>query len=359
MARLTGTPARVFVPGRHRPRDPRRHHQRGRQGNPDRRYLRRSRRHGPAVGRKPPRRRPRPGHRLARLRAGAQLDRRGLLHPVRRTRRPANRRRRWCCPHWWRSPVGVGSLAQAAVVHYRAHGGQGDVTAEGWPGRGQNSAPEQPSSVTAVLSVEPDTAACLLASLRAGRPTTIPTAATIMAGLNCGTISSIAWPYFSSGLDAAVAVTDDAARRAAADLAAAGLSSGPSGASSLAGARAALTGADSEERRAAVGVDPASVIVLLSTEAAHPPQYTPFLSTRRPSPPSICQPGIRRGGGRGLPWRGVLSAPGPSPPSVCPTHPSGLSPTHPPAGPDPVERADAEFCPRPGRSLDDPLRGWR
>ena len=69
-----------------------------------------------------------------------------------------------------------------------------------------------------------------------------------------------------------MAVTDDAARRAAADLAAAGLSSGPSGASSLAGARAALTGADSEARRAAVGVDSASVIVLLSTEAAHPPQ---------------------------------------------------------------------------------------
>jgi diaminopropionate ammonia-lyase len=167
-------------------------------------------------------------------------------------------------------PVGVGSLAQAAVVHYRAHSGQGDVPTERWLGHGQNSAPKQPSSVTAVLSVEPDTAACLLASMRAGKPTTIPTANTIMAGLNCGTISSIAWPYFSSGLDAAVAVTDDAARRAAGDLAAVGISSGPSGASSLAGARAALTGSGSEERRAEVGVDPASVIVLLSTEAAHP-----------------------------------------------------------------------------------------
>ena len=163
-------------------------------------------------------------------------------------------------------PVGVGSLAQAVVAHYR-----GRVTAEGWLGRGQTSAPKQPSSVTAVLSVEPDTAACLLASLRAGRPTTIPTANTIMAGLNCGTISSIAWPYFNGGLDAAV-VPDDAARRAAADLAAAGISSGPSGASSLAGARAALTGPGSTDRRAALAVDPASVIVLLSTEAAPPAQ---------------------------------------------------------------------------------------
>jgi diaminopropionate ammonia-lyase len=162
-------------------------------------------------------------------------------------------------------PVGVGSLAQAAVAHYR-----GKVTAEGWLGRGQNSAPKQPSSVAAVLSVEPDTAACLLASMKAGRPIMVPTANTIMAGLNCGTITSSAWPYFSGGLDAAVAVTDDAARRAAADLAAAGISSGPSGASSLAGARAALTGPGSPGRRADMAVDPSSVIVLLSTEAAHP-----------------------------------------------------------------------------------------
>src|SRR5215831_1098950 len=165
-------------------------------------------------------------------------------------------------------PVGVGSLAQAAVVHYRSAGGRGGRAGEGWPGRGQNSAPRQPSpSAAAVLSVEPDTAACLLASLRAGMPVTIPTANTVMAGLNCGTISSIAWPYLSSGLDAAVAVTDDAARRAAADLAAAGISSGPSGAASLAGVRAALTGNGSADRRAALGVNSDSVIVLLSTEA--------------------------------------------------------------------------------------------
>ena len=119
--------------------------------------------------------------------------------------------------------------------------------------------------------MEPDTAACLLAAMRAGRPVTITTANTIMAGLNCGTISSTAWPYFSAGLDAAVAVTDDAARRAAADLAAAGISSGPSGAASLAGARAALTGPGSPGRRAELGVDPASLIALLSTEAAQPP----------------------------------------------------------------------------------------
>jgi diaminopropionate ammonia-lyase len=142
-------------------------------------------------------------------------------------------------------PVGVGSLAQAAVAHYRS-------TAEQ---RG------------AVLSVEPVAAACLLASLRAGTPVTVPTANTIMTGLYCGTVSSLAWPYLAGGLDAAVAVTDDAARRAAADLASLGISSGPSGAASPAGARAALTGKGSADRRAFLAVNSDSVIVLLNTEA--------------------------------------------------------------------------------------------
>jgi diaminopropionate ammonia-lyase len=146
-------------------------------------------------------------------------------------------------------PVGVGSLAQAAVAHYR-----GD-------GRGAG---------TALLAVEPDTAACTLASLRAGRPVTVPTGHTVMAGLNCGTLSTLAWPYLAGGLDAAVAVTDQQARQAMTDLAAAGISSGPSGAASLAGARAALTGPGSAERRAMLALGPAATVVLLSTEAAPP-----------------------------------------------------------------------------------------
>jgi diaminopropionate ammonia-lyase len=144
-------------------------------------------------------------------------------------------------------PVGVGSLAQAAVAHYRSPAAA--------PG-------------TAVLSVEPDAAACLLASLRAGRPVSVATAGTIMAGLNCGTVSSVAWPYLAAGLDAAVTVNDAAARRAAADLAAAGVSSGPSGAAALAGARAALTGPGSAARRGHLAVHADSVVVLLNTEAA-------------------------------------------------------------------------------------------
>ena len=142
-------------------------------------------------------------------------------------------------------PVGVGSLAEAVVRHYRRPG----------------------AAHPAVLSVEPDTAACLLASLAAGHPTTVATAATVMAGLNCGTVSSAAWPVLRAGCDAAIAVTDQEALRAVADLGRFGVAAGPSGAATLAGARAALS---DPGRRAALGVDADAVVVLLSTEGPTP-----------------------------------------------------------------------------------------
>ena len=158
-------------------------------------------------------------------------------------------------------PVGVGSLAQAAVAHYRAQ--------DAPPSQAQDAPPGQ--ARPALLAVEPDTAACLLASLRAGTPVPVATAETIMAGLNCGTVSAIAWPYLSAGLDAAVAVSDAAAARAVADLAAAGICAGPSGAASLAGARAVLTGPGSASRRGTLALRPGPVVVLLSTEAGAAP----------------------------------------------------------------------------------------
>lgn len=113
-------------------------------------------------------------------------------------------------------PVGVGSLAQAAVAHYRA-GGSG----------------------TSLVAVEPESAACVLASLRAGHPVTVATGRTSMDGLNCGTPSALAWPYLRDGLDVAVAVTEREAEAAIADLRRHGIAAGPCGAAALAGARRA------------------------------------------------------------------------------------------------------------------------
>ena len=148
-------------------------------------------------------------------------------------------------------PAGVGSLAQAAITRYR-----------GRPDPG----------TTALLTVEPGTAACVLASLVRGELGTISTSETIMTGLNCGTPSMLAWPYLRDGLDAAVAVADADSARAARDLAGYGIPAGPCGGAALAGARAALTGEGADIRRAALAVGPDATVVLLSTEgsAANP-----------------------------------------------------------------------------------------
>ena len=145
-------------------------------------------------------------------------------------------------------PTGVGSLLQAALAHYRC-GGQ----------------------APAVLSVEPDAAACVAPSLAAGRRVTVETGSTIMAGLNCGTLSTLAWPYIAHGLDGAVTVSDAETEQALRDLAGAGVDAGPSGASSLAGLRATLAGGDQDERRRHLRLDPRSVVLLLVTEGGPQP----------------------------------------------------------------------------------------
>jgi diaminopropionate ammonia-lyase len=144
-------------------------------------------------------------------------------------------------------PAGVGSLLQAALTHRR--------------------------DGTAVLSVEPRAAACVLASVAAGHPVTVATGTTNMAGLNCGTVSSLAWPVIRRGLDACVAVDDATVAEAARELAAHGVPAGPCGAAPLAALRAALA----DPLRTALGLTATSTVVLLVTEGdvANPVQDGP------------------------------------------------------------------------------------
>ncbi len=143
-------------------------------------------------------------------------------------------------------PAGVGSLAQAVVHHYRS----------------TRHAP-------ALLSVEPDSAASVTTALHTGQIVSVATGATVMTGLNCGTVSGIAWPVLGNGLDASVTVTDVQALAAVAELAAAGVDSGPCGAATLAALRTAVADA---ELRAQLRLTEDAVVVLLSTEgtAANP-----------------------------------------------------------------------------------------
>jgi diaminopropionate ammonia-lyase len=142
-------------------------------------------------------------------------------------------------------PTGVGSLLQAALQHYR------DPALEQRP---------------VVLAIEPVTAACVTTSLAAGRLVSVDTSEpTIMAGLNCGSVSSIAWPAIRDGLDAGVAVTDDQARAAMRRLNELGVAAGPCGGAALAGVRTVLEDSD---RREALAISEDSALVLISTEGA-------------------------------------------------------------------------------------------
>lgn len=136
------------------------------------------------------------------------------------------------------APVGVGSFAQSVVSHFRRAG-----------------------SSTRVLTYEPDTAACLYKNLRAGKFEAIQTTPTIMAGLNCGLLSTIGWPILRSGVDATLTVSDYEAHQAVLHLDTLGVSTGPCGAGSL----AVLRRLDDSDKNS-LGLNKDSVIVLLSTE---------------------------------------------------------------------------------------------
>ena len=102
-------------------------------------------------------------------------------------------------------PMGVGALAAATACDY--------------------------ADRATVVVVEPLSAACGLESAEAGRPVEVPPPHdSIMAGLNCGMVSIVAWPTVAAGADVFVAVDDGAAENAMRDLAAIGIVAGETGA---------------------------------------------------------------------------------------------------------------------------------
>jgi diaminopropionate ammonia-lyase len=138
-------------------------------------------------------------------------------------------------------PVGVGSLA-AAAARFGARAGIG------------------------VIGVEPVTAACLTASLAAGRPTEVPTPGTTMAGLDCAEVSPAAWPSLRDGILGTVTVDDEETAAAMRELAAAGLAIGESGAAPLAALRALVSDPRAAALREAAGLGAGSRVVLVATE---------------------------------------------------------------------------------------------
>ncbi|KAL2021394.1 hypothetical protein VTK56DRAFT_7259 [Thermocarpiscus australiensis] len=141
-------------------------------------------------------------------------------------------------------PVGCGSIAQAVTQHFK------------------NAARERGGApVAAVLVVEPDTAACLKTSLENGKMTSVATGDSIMCGMNCGTLSTTAWPVLKSGVDGAVVVSDADSHRAVQELGELGIKAGPCGAATL----AALKRISEAEKRE-LGLGETSVVLLYCTE---------------------------------------------------------------------------------------------
>lgn len=115
-----------------------------------------------------------------------------------------------------------------------------------------------------IIGVEPVTANCVQASVEAGVPISIHgELSSIMAGLNCGTPSPVAWPDMRDGLEVVVTVTDADTQDAMRALAAAGIESGESGAAGLAGLLA---------HGPALGLDADDRVLVISTEGATDPE---------------------------------------------------------------------------------------
>ncbi len=149
--------------------------------------------------------------------------------------------------------AGVGALAAAAAWYYNREYG---------------------SKYLKLISVEPTDADCLLESIMSpdGRPTpSLGAQNSVMAGLNCGTPSEIAWPFIRSGFDMFMTVPDQYSYKAMrAYFHPEGndprIVSGESGAAGLAALMAPCDKESLREAHESIGISPDSSVLLLNTE---------------------------------------------------------------------------------------------
>jgi diaminopropionate ammonia-lyase len=141
-------------------------------------------------------------------------------------------------------PIGVGSLGAAAAAHW----------------------PDEPPRL---VGLEPENAACALASIKAGEPVTVPGPHdSMMAGLNAGTVSRLAWPVLRDRFDAFCAIDDGWAEDGMRRLAAIGVQAGEVSGGTV-GAAMAICG--DAEARDALGISEDSTLWLLLTEGLTDP----------------------------------------------------------------------------------------
>ena len=141
-------------------------------------------------------------------------------------------------------PIGVGGLAASAARHFRAQA-DGPI----------------------LVGVEPLGAACVMESIRAGKRVSLEGVQdSIMAGLNCGTPSLVAWPAVSRGIDWFIGLEDHRIPWAMRTMGEHGIQSGETGAAALAGLAAVLE----KQEEPIIAADHS--VLLLNTEGATNPE---------------------------------------------------------------------------------------
>ena len=145
-------------------------------------------------------------------------------------------------------PAGVGGLAAAGTSYYV-----------------QKYRENRPT----LICVEPSDCDCFLESVKYGKGEPLPTRGaqeSIMAGLNCGIPSPIAWPIIRDGMHLFLAVTDNYAEDAMRAYYKENVTSGESGASGLAGLLALCRDTGLKEAKEKIRLNESSRILLINTE---------------------------------------------------------------------------------------------
>ncbi|MEO6351900.1 MAG: diaminopropionate ammonia-lyase [Burkholderiaceae bacterium] len=126
-----------------------------------------------------------------------------------------------------------------------------------------------------LVVVEPEKANCLQLSAKAGEPVAVKgDLETLMAGLACGEVSTLAWKILAIGADDFMTLSEEAVP-ATMRLLARGYHQDPpieAGESAVPGLAAALLARNSAEYSAALGLTPASKVLVIGTEGATDPE---------------------------------------------------------------------------------------
>ncbi len=145
-------------------------------------------------------------------------------------------------------PAGVGGVAAAGTSYYTRRYG---------------------ANRPKLICVEPSDCDCFLESVRFGKGEPLPTrgsSESLMAGLNCGIPSPVAWPIIRDAMNCFVAITDNYVEEAMRAYHNENITSGESGAAGLACLTALFTDPQLKEAKEKLGFGPDSRIFLLNTE---------------------------------------------------------------------------------------------